>query len=321
MTGLMVSTIFLAAGTGMCDASGKVETLLRAARSGDTRAMCDLAKAYYHGRGVLKDPYKAKCWVKLAHDRGYKNAEAVWNRLELWKYTGECNLGFDQAVISRRQQGDVFVEPFSGMAFVWVPGRCFQMEGAGKANKTKTRRVCPEGFWMGQYEVTQAQWQAVMSTNPSRFRGDNLPVERVSFEDIKEFIRRLNLETDLVFALPTEVQWEFACRNRGKLLAYPWGEETFRPESNCGGCDAGAFRGRTAPVGSYPPNALGLYDMGGNVREWCRSRMNNGALGQVVRGGSLADPVSSSMCRKRRDTLPGMKTYYTGFRLVLESID
>ncbi|PIE44536.1 MAG: hypothetical protein CSA50_00025 [Gammaproteobacteria bacterium] len=57
-----------------------------------------------------------------------KNAEAVWNRLELWKYTGDCNLGFDQAVISQRQPGDVFVEPFSGMAFVWVPGRCFQSD-------------------------------------------------------------------------------------------------------------------------------------------------------------------------------------------------
>ncbi len=316
---LSVSVIFGAVGVGRCNATGEVDALRREALSGDPQAMFKLGTAYYYGRGVLKDPHKAKCWIKMAHDRGYKNAGAVWHKLELWKYAGDCHLGFDETIVSERSPGDVFVVPLLDMSFVWVPGRCFQMEDAGNDNSTKDRQVCPEGFWMGQYEVTQKQWHMVMSNNPSRFRGETLPVEQVSYDEIIAFIQRLNLKTGLKFFLPTEVQWEFACRDRGRRQPYPWGEEMFRPESNCGGCDAGAFSGRTAPVGSYPPNTLGLYDMGGNVREWCQSRMN-GATGPTVRGGSLVDAVSSSMCRARQDTLSGMKTYYTGFRLVLKSI-
>ncbi|WDP90697.1 MAG: SUMF1/EgtB/PvdO family nonheme iron enzyme [Desulfobacter sp.] len=312
-------------GTGMCKGLQDIDALLRAARSGDARAMCELGTAYFHGRGVLRDPLKAKCWVKQAHERGYEKAESIWNRLELWKYAGDCSLGFDEQLLPHRHSGDRFREPVTGMVFVWVPGKCFKMGCSGNGadcprDESPARRVCPEGFWMGQYEVTQAQWMALMPGNPSRFRGDDLPVEQVSFEDAREFIDRLNRETGLEFGLPTSVQWEFACRNRGRRPAYAWGDEDFRPKANCGGCDAGPFRGRTAPVGSFPANEIGLYDMGGNVREWCRTRMDGGRR-RVVRGGSLVDPVSSSRCRAGQGALPGMKTYFTGFRLVLKSLD
>lgn len=320
----IVLMFILMGGPGLCRETGDIDALRRAARNGDPRAMCDLGKAYYDGRGVLKDPLKAKCWVKLAHERGYGQAEKIWNSLELWKYAGDCSLGFDDQILAERQAGDLFREPVTGMVFVWVPGSCFKLGCRDKddcpRDEARARRVCPEGFWMGKYEVTQREWMRLMPDNPSRFRADDLPVEQVSFEDAMAFIERLNQETGLEFDLPSEIQWEFACRNRGRRQAFAWKDEDFRPESNCGGCDAGAFRGRTAPVGSFPPNGLGLYDMGGNVREWCRTPLNGGRQ-RVIRGGSLVDPVSSSRCRARQAGLPAMKTYFTGFRLVVTSLD
>jgi len=333
---LMIAIVlFLTASPGLCKVPCGIDELIQAARGGDVRAMCDLGKAYYHGKGVLKDPFKAKCWVKQAHSRGYRRAEKIWNRLELWKYSGNCNLGFDDPLEPAHRYGDLYRDPVTGMAFVWIPGKCFQMgcnpgdDDCGRGEPL-VLRTCIDGFWMGQYEVTQKEWSALMGANPSRFHGDDLPVEQVSFRQAQEFISRLNREAGKKFALPTEAQWEFACRNRGRRSVYPWGEEDFRPSANCGGCDAGVFRGRTSPVGRFTPNASGIYDMGGNVREWCRDlydkdgyviekkrRDRKSNRPRVIRGGSLVDPVSSSRCRARESALPGMKTYFTGFRLVL----
>ena len=188
---------------------------------------------------------------------------------------------------------------------------------------------------MGETEVTQQQWMAVMDRNPSRFKGDNLPVEQVSFEDVRTFIRRLNQRTGRRFALPTEAQWEFACTGRGRRTPYPWGHDDYRPRANCGGCDTQGPRGKTMPVASYLPNASGLYDMGGNVREWCRDLYDEkgyarpdeadirpGARGtRVVRGGAYVDGVSASLCRARNNALPQISSSYLGFRLMIRNTD
>ena len=340
----VIVTLIVSTGSGLCSDPQEVDTLLRQARSGDTRAMCDLGVRYYKGDGVLKDPFKAKCWVKKAHDLGDRRAEKIWKKYELWTYSGKCNLEFDDRPASEYRSGDRYTDPVTGMTMIWIPGRCFKMgceknekEDCGK-NEPEPRRICPDGFWMGQYEVTQKAWLTLMDRNPSRFTGDELPVEQVSFYDVREFIRRLNRETGLRYALPTEAQWEFACRNRGRRAVYPWGMEDFQPDANCSGCDAGSFRGRTAPVGSFEPNPAGIYDMGGNVREWCRDTYDRSDLkkgkqdgkrrkkksknpSRVVRGGSFVDPVSRSRCRARSDSLPGMTSYFTGFRLVLEDLE
>lgn len=330
------------AGTGLCRWKDEqaLSDLVRDARAGDTGAMCDLALAYYHGDGVLKDPFKAKCWIKQAHDLGEKRAEKIWNRLRLWEYSGKCAPGFDDRPEPAHRRGDRYQDPVTGMTLVWLPGKCFRA-GCGKddgdcgRNAARPSRICLDGFWMGATEVTQKQWMAVMDKNPSRYKGDNLPVEQVSFNDVRTFVRRLNQVSGQRFALPTEAQWEFACRSRGRRMPFPWGWEDYRPQANCGGCDTNGPRGRTAAAGSYLPNEAGLYDMGGNVREWCRniwretghlrgetseSRRDSNSP-RAVRGGSYADAVSASLCRARQKALPQIKSSFIGFRLMLKRID
>ncbi len=346
---ILLVVVLLGTNLGYCqwDDEQKLDDMIQAARGGDTDAMCDLALAYYHGNGVLKDPFKAKCWVKKAHDLGAKRAEKIWNKLELWEYSGKCSLEFDGRPQPDNRANDRYRDPLTGMTFVWLPGKCFKMgcdengdQRCGK-DEAPVHKVCLKGFWMGEYEVTQAQWVAVMDRNPSRFKGENNPVEQVSFKDAQTFIQRLNQATGQRFLLPTEAQWEFACRNRGRRSPYPWGPEDYQPSANCGGCDSGSIRGRTAQVGSYLPNEAGIYDMGGNVREWCRDTYNPDAYKQaaakagkkkssgnrnlgksrVVRGGSFVDPVTSSRCRARGNFLPQMKSYYLGFRLAAKKLN
>ena len=334
---------------GLTASSQKINDLVRAARSGDTQAMCELALAYYHGRNVLKDPFTAKCWVQKAHAAGSDRAARLWDSLSLWQYSGKCDSVFDNQALPDHRAGDRYSDPRTGMAFVWMPGGCFPMgcdrkKGCAR-DERPVRRVCLDGFWMAVHEVTQASWAAVMETRPSaNQRGLDYPVEQVSFEDAQAFLHRLNqippepggagTGPGLRFALPTEAQWEYACRSGKKQHTHAWEEERFRPRANCGGCDAGAYQGRTSPKGSFQPNRFGLYDMGGNVREWCRDRylkdaysragltnpvVRKGGQARVVRGGSFVDSPRS--CTARDQALPTLTSPYIGFRIVIEKAD
>ncbi|MCG8565100.1 MAG: SUMF1/EgtB/PvdO family nonheme iron enzyme [Desulfobacterales bacterium] len=316
----------------------EISSLKIQAARGDTRAMCDLAKAYYHGRGVLKDPLRARCWVERAHGAGSPKAQRLWDRWELWQYAGDCNALLDGPALPQPREGEQFREPVSGMVFVWVPGGCFKMgcpldPGDCEADELPVHKVCLDGFWMGETEVTQAQWEALTGKRPSRFRSrPDHPVEQVSYQDIQDLIQILNGRTRHRFFLPTEAQWEYAARDLGRGEVYPWGEEAYMAPANCGTCDAFQFRGRTAPVASFYPNALGLYDMGGNVAEWCRDGYLESAYGKhrrnnpwvrrgrerVVRGGSWADNAEALRSTRRDQLLPAMKSDRVGFRLVLE---
>ena len=129
-----------------------------------------------------------------------------------------------------------------------------------------THQVTLSTYYIGKYEVTQAEWQAVMGTNPSGFKGDNLPVESVTWFDCQEFIRKLNELTGKQFRLPTEAEWEYAARggNKSNRTKYAGGSDIdnvawYSDNSN-----------GTHPVGQKRPNELGLYDMSGNVYEWCQ---------------------------------------------------
>lgn len=199
----------------------------------------------------------------------------------------------------------------SGIEFVWVPAGSFKMGSDKYDNEKPVHQVTiSEGFYIGKYEVTQAQWRGVVGTSPSRLstslKGDNLPVDNVSWNDAQEFIRELNEMNDgYTYRLPTEAEWEYACRAgtrgdyAGELDAVAWYAR------NSGG--------RSHPVGQKQPNALGLYDMHGNVREWCQDyyhRNYNGGPADgtawlsgreqtldpsgreqyVLRGGSWFDP-------------------------------
>ncbi len=324
--------------TGVSSAGPDFSSILEAARQGDADAMCDTGLAYFNGEGTLKDPFKAKCWVEKAYQQGSGRAKKIWEELKLWEYSGKCDLSFDNTPGPKYSKGTVYIEPVTRMRFVYIPKGCFKMgchSRAGKCSKPEkpVHTVCVDGFWMGAYEVDQGLWQTVMGSNPSRFnsRPDH-PVENVSFEQVERFIHELNAITGQRFSLPTDAQWEYACRNGGKSVPYPWDEDEDRPDANCGSCSNTGLRGQTAPVGSFYPNDIGLYDMGGNVKEWCKDvydkkayaghRKNNPEYkkrgsSRVVRGGSFSDNADMLRCTARDDSIPTMQADNIGFRLVL----
>jgi len=200
--------------------------------------------------------------------------------------------------------GQSFTDAATGMGFVFVKGGCYEMGdtfGDGRANEKPVHNVCVNDFYMGKYEVTQGQWQAVMGSNPSDFKncGANCPVELVSWNDTQDFIGRLNGKTGKSYRLPTEAEWEFAARSGGKREKYAGGDDLDRVAWY--GSNSGS---KTHPVGTKAPNGLGLSDMSGNVWEWCQDWYGDKYYGEsprdnprgpssgqyrVLRGGSWGD--------------------------------
>src|SRR5579884_3927081 len=166
-----------------------------------------------------------------------------------------------------------------GMAFVLVPPGWFVMgsppDETGRDNdETQHPVTLTRGFWLGVLQVTQAQWNAVMPENPSDFPGDELPVEQVSWHDCQSFVAALGRREGRTYRLATEAEWEYACR-AGTSSTFSFGDDIGTDLANYDGNRAygrggrrGEYRQRTTPVGSFRPNAFGLYDMHGNVWEW-----------------------------------------------------
>ena len=149
------------------------------------------------------------------------------------------------------------------------PGSFTMGSDKGDDNEKPVHRVTlTKAFYIGKFEVTQEQWQAVMGENPSQFKGAKNPVEEVSWEDCQNFLAELNKKSPsgMTFALPTEAQWEYACR-AGSSTDYSFGDEERRLGEYAWFLDNSDDR--THPVGEKKPNAWGLYDMHGNVCEWC----------------------------------------------------
>lgn len=175
------------------------------------------------------------------------------------------------------------IRTFAGIQMVWIPAGTFWMGSARTPEETRTLYggdaawyageqprhavTISRGFWMGRFEITQAQWQTVMPGNPSAHIGSSLPVESISWTDCQAFIAALNLLNQGVFRLPTEAEWEYACR-AGSESEYYFGDDM----ASLGGY--AWFFGNsdylTHPVGQKAPNAWGLYDMHGNVWESCQ---------------------------------------------------
>jgi formylglycine-generating enzyme required for sulfatase activity len=180
-----------------------------------------------------------------------------------------------------------------------------------------------KSFYMGKYEVTQEQWVEIMGENPSRLKGRKLPVSDVSWEDCQEFIKKLNGITKGKYRLPTEAEWEYACR-AGTSTEYSFGAK-ITPK------DANYYRGIGKPieVGSYKPNAFGLYDMHGNVLEWCEDWYGDYPKGAVTdpkgpatgkypvfRGGSFnCNELRTRSSFRNSDFPPAFFAEFTGFRL------
>lgn len=242
-----------------------------------------------------------------------------------------------KGMVVYRYSNEVFValktgdtRKFGEMEFVYVEGGTFIM---GSPVTEKDRRddepqheVTVYSFWIGKYEVTQKEFKAVMGVNPSSFKGENLPVEKVKLESAIDFCKKFSVRNNVKARLPYEAEWEYACR-AGTTTKYYWGDSVdgaycWNPLNS---------DEKTHPVGTRKPNAWGLYDMSGNIYEWCidgyepdyykDSKTFNPADYldlHVLRGGSWNFGSVYMRSAARGKLLPSMTNYNTGFRVVVE---
>ncbi|HIT14883.1 MAG TPA: SUMF1/EgtB/PvdO family nonheme iron enzyme [Candidatus Avimuribaculum pullicola] len=218
---------------------------------------------------------------------------------------------------------------------VWVSGGTFTIGATSEqgsdadSDEKPAHSVTLSGYYIGKYEVTQKLWKAVMGSNPSYFKGDDLPVECVSWNDVQEFLRKLNRMTGKNYRLPTEAEWEYAARGGSNSSG-----NKYSGSNNIGSVawyydNSGST---THPVGSKSPNELGIYDMSGNVLEWCQDRWASNyyssspqrnpqgpASGsyRVLRGGSWFGSAGHCRVSRRNSISPDYWRHNLGFRLVL----
>jgi formylglycine-generating enzyme required for sulfatase activity len=226
------------------------------------------------------------------------------------------------------EEKDLVIAAGVKMTFCWCPPGEFLMgshknEKGRYINEDQVHVILSQGFWMAKTQVTQKQWVAIMNNNPSEYKGDNLPVEMVSWGDAKKFLKKLNAKIGNIagkkMILPTEAQWEYACR-AGELGPYSGGtvDEVAWYEDYTGD--------KTHPVGMKKPNAWGLHDMHGNVWEWCSDRYAVELLGgidpsgpasgvnRVIRGASWGNPPVQCRSACRWSEYQSFSNFYLGFR-------
>ena len=228
------------------------------------------------------------------------------------------------------------------MKFAWIAPGTFMMgspkEEEGRNDDEIQRHVTlTKGFYMGIHPVTQEEWMKLMDKNPSKFTGEaNLPVEYVSWNECQEFIAKLAEKEKKPYRLPTEAEWEYACR-AGTTTPFYCGETISTEQANYNGCYAygggkkGVYREKTMPVGSFPPNAWGLFDMHGNVWQWCQDWLeihpktakpeavtdpvNKTGNSRAIRGGSWIDNPVECRSAYRGGSQPGLRHNLVGFRI------
>ena len=288
-----------------------------------------------------------ECIRKEQEERERKKQDQRSNKILLWSILGIIAIGAvivwstsrsgntDDAVRDVQISNAPLSFTVNGVSFDMMPvtGGTFRM-GATKStdseaydNESPLHDVTLSDYYIGKTEVTQALWGAVMGSNPSRFSGGNLPVEYVSWNDCQDFIRKLNKKTGKDFRLPTEAEWEYAARGGNRSRGYKY--------SGSDNIDAVAWydgnaKSKTHPVGTKQPNELGIYDMSGNVWEWCsdsygsyssnaQTNPQSVASGhdRVSRGGSWY--LDASYCRsvQRNDAPQELSATSLGFRLTL----
>ena len=212
-------------------------------------------------------------------------------------------------------------------AGTFTMGATPEMENPLYEEKPAHQVTLTNDYYIGKYEVTQALWKAVMGNNPSNFKGDNLPVEQVSWDDCQEFLSKLNSITGKTFRLPTEAEWEYAARGGNKSRGYQYSGSNNLSDVAWNINNSGS---KTHAVGSKQANELGIYDMTGNVWEWCQdwygkysssSKTNptgaNRGSKRVARGGSWIFNLLACRSSYRGYGSPDNRLNYVGLRLVL----
>jgi formylglycine-generating enzyme required for sulfatase activity len=288
------------------------------------------------GQSKLKDfatPEKAKAdmekLIKEKTGKGYVEVggKAVKAAKSAGKKTNVGKVG--EGLSKAENQAKLLVEDLGKgvkLEMVLVLAGKFMM-GSPKNEKGRMRDetqhevTITKPYYMGKFEVTQEQWEAVMGKNPSAYKGPKLPVNNISWNDCKEFIKKLNGITKDKYRLPTEAEWEYACRARTST-AYSFGAKMTPRDANYGDT------GRLVAVGSYKPNNFGLYDMHGNVWEWCEDRYADYPVGdvkdpkgpvkgvrRVYRGGAVNSRGSLARSSFRTDGRPSNRCYHRGLRL------
>lgn len=255
--------------------------------------------------------------------------------------------------------GQAWTEPVTGMEFRWIPAGCFNMgspdeEPGRELDEGPVHRVCLDGFWMGRTEVTGGQWKSITGEDPSLIKNeDTYPVDMVSWDMAQDYVTKLNQRAGGGFRLPTEAEWEYACR-AGTETPYSFGQEISH--------DQAAFDKRfslpseppappkrrskrskskpkpriwpnmhTSVSGSYPANAFGLSDMHGNLWEWCQDvydeafysispernpKKEEGGVSRVLRGGAWVTRADTLRSANRGFAWPDLRTSFYGVRLV-----
>ena len=241
--------------------------------------------------------------------------------------SGSLSVVSGSNTISIPVKNGISIEMVKVEAGTFMMGATSEMKDPYDDEKPVHQVTLTNDYYMGKYEVTQALWQAVMGSNPSNFKGDNLPVETVNWNDCQEFISKLNSLTGRKFRLPTEAEWEYAARGGKKSRGYQYSGS--RKISDVAWYE-GNSRSKTHPVGRKQANELGIYDMSGNVWEWCSdwygsysSSSQTNPMGsdsgakRVRRGGSWC--YIARICRSsyRYGDAPDCRGLYLGLRLAL----
>ena len=238
---------------------------------------------------------------------------------------------------SEPDNASIFVDPVCGMELVRVSGGVFQMGDTldqGLPTELPVHEIMLDDFFIARFTVTQVQWDILMGENPSNFKDPQNPVEQITWSDALEFAEKLSravsssVNKPIEFMLPTEAQWEFAARSGGKNDLYSGGSDI----SAVAWIDENS-RGRSHPVGQKRPNDLGIYDMSGNVWEWCLDTFQEDAFSRhdkfnpmmtasspdrVIRGGSWNLDAWSARCGRRFNFPADFFGPALGFRLVMD---
>ena len=229
------------------------------------------------------------------------------------------------------------------MRLRWCPAGTFLMgspdsEKERASNELQHRVTLTKGFWLGEAQVTQKQWRGVTGDNPSYFNGDDNPVECISWEDAQKFCERVDTALGCGARLPTEAEWEYACR-AGTTTAYSWGDVLNGDRANCDGkipygtAQNGPYLGRTSPVDLFGANAWGFNGMHGNVWEWCEDWFGDYPSGdvtdpegpavgsnRVLRGGGWNSHACDCRSAFRSGYNPGCRSNFFGFRLACSTM-